>query len=63
MQSINLDGIEKISERFNELAEKFPEMRRKYHEEVAKEIQNLVKGGFGNGKVSSWQEKHVGSKG
>ena len=31
MQSINLDGIEKISEKFNELVEKFPEMRRKYH--------------------------------
>lgn len=63
MQSINLDGIEKISDKFNELLEKFPEMRRKYHEEVAKETQDLVKGGFGNGKVASWQEKHVGSKG
>ena len=63
MQPINLNGIEKISEKFNELLEKFPEMRRKYHEEVAKETQNLVKGGFGNGKVASWQEKHVGSRG
>ena len=63
MQSINLNEIEKIGKRLNKILDEFPGMRRKFHEEVAKETLTMIKNGFGNRKVASWQERHVGTKG
>jgi len=70
MQSINLKGLEELTNDLNVLLDEVPEARRKLHEEMAdmakKEVDaQIVASGVKDdrGKIRNWQEEHVGSGG
>lgn len=61
MQSVE---IRDLSEDFYAMARKFPEERKRLMEEVAKTMQGVVSGKIGGaGKVQSWQDTFVGTRG
>lgn len=70
MQSVDIKGLEELTENLNALLAKAPEARRKLHEELAdmakKEVDaQIVASGIQDdqGKIREWQEEHVGSGG
>lgn len=61
---ISFDDVEKVTERFSAVLQAFPDGRRQAAEQIAAALLGNVRGHIGGaGKVKSWQESSVGSKG
>lgn len=70
MQSISLSGLDGLTKDLDTLLEKMPEKNRDLHEELAQlakaEVDAQISASGVNdssGKIKSWQEPHVGSRG
>ena len=69
MQSIDLSGIERFSDELNKILDEAPGKRRELHEQLAtlakKEVDSQIAASVGgnSGKITEWQEPHVGSGG
>ncbi len=69
-QSVQINGLDDLSEDFRRLAEEeLPQMKRELHEALAGQLREEVVKSLGDraksstGKVAGWQEKYVGSGG
>ncbi len=64
MNGVEIKGLKEIGEQFDDAAERFPEIRRAEIERAGDDLLHAVRGYIGGtGKVQSWQEKYIGSKG
>lgn len=70
MPSIDISGLTEFSRKLNRLLDEAPEMRRKFHEEIAEMAKeqidaHITNSGIedNNSKIRDWQEEHVGSGG
>lgn len=63
MIRVRVEGLKDIDEKFSEIIEQMPEIKRKYHEKMAVYAENEVRKSIGGRKVAGWQEGVVGSKG
>ena len=64
MQTVELDDLYRLADKFDRICRELPEKKRELHEKIAVELEAQVKANVGGtGKVASWQEKRVGSKG
>jgi len=63
MPDLDLAALTAFAEALERAGKKFPEMRRELHEELAEAALEEVQDIMGGGKVASWQESHVGSRG
>lgn len=70
MQSVEIEGLNKLDEDLNALLEELPEMRRELHERIAEVIKvevdvQIAQSGLNDshGHIRQWQESVVGSGG
>ena len=69
MQSVDISGLDKIDKALSDALKKAPEMRRKLHEELARNMHNAVVSNIGmtteqhTGDLQRWQKAYVGSGG
>lgn len=69
MQSVDLSELDRLTENMNAVLQEAPEKRRELHEELAiaakQEVDTQITASVGgdSGKISGWQEPHVGSGG
>lgn len=68
MQTVNTKQLEKLSETLRGMREQFPKSQRAYHERVAQTLKQEIYWEIAattnsTGKLASYQEEHVGSRG
>lgn len=69
MQSVDISGLDKIDKALSDAPKKAPELRRKLHEELARNMHHAVVGNIGltterhTGDLQRWQKAYVGSGG
>lgn len=69
MQSVDLSDLDRLTENMNAVLQEEPEKRRELHEKLAEaakqevDAQIMASVGGDSGKISGWQEPHVGSGG
>lgn len=63
MQSIELDGLDRLLDGWESLQRDFPGMKRELLEELGKQLLDDVRREIGgSGTVQGWQERYVGSR-
>lgn len=63
MQSIELDGLDRLLDGWESLQRDFPGMKRELLEELGRSLLEDVRSEIGGaGTVQSWQERYVGSR-
>ena len=63
MQSIELDGLDRLLDGWESLQRDFPGMKRELLEELGRSLLEDVRGEIGgSGTVQGWQERYIGSK-
>ena len=63
-QSVQWEGLDKLEKSWGDLLKRFPEEKRRVLEEIGTELLSRVRREIGGeGKVSGWQEAHMGSGG
>lgn len=70
MQSVEIEGLNKLDKDLNAILRELPEMRRELHERIAEVIKaevdtQIVQSGLNDrhGQIRQWQESRVGSGG
>lgn len=63
MQSIDMDGLDRLLRDWDQLIQDFPSMKRELLEVVGHDLLERVRGQIGGtGTVQSWQDRYIGSK-
>ena len=63
MQSIELDGLDRLLDGWESLQRDFPGMKRELLEELGRSLLEDVRSEIGGGgQVQGWQERYVGSR-
>ena len=63
MQSIELDGLDRLLDGWESLQRDFPGMKRELLEELGRSLLEDVRSEIGGGgQVQGWQERYIGSK-
>ena len=63
MQSMELDGLDRLLDGWESLQRDFPGMKRELLEELGRSLLEDVRSEIGGGgQVQGWQERYVGSR-
>lgn len=69
MESVDLDGLTALEEKWKKILDSLPEEKRALHEELGAMAKGIVEKNISasikdnNGKIQDWQEMRIGSKG